>query len=271
MKTIGQYGVSARGWTGLLASLVLGGVSFAQTGEVSPLASGSSTTLQTYQQELQALAQERRSLVEQGATQQQLEAWQQQNAAQFQALQQFAQALAVASALQPMPVPTRVIIPANASSTLRDFMMTRASLANARAQIHNQLLQALPSGASQEQVRAMRQRAEKIFQQQHAADLQLQGQRAQALAAEAAPQPRSVPKLVIPPGATPELQAYLAAENALASDRAQLWNQYLTADPATRQAARQQWQQQNASRLEQLSQLAQDLSNSTSNQEEENK
>ena len=84
--------------------------------------------------------------------------------------------------------------------------------------------------------------------------------------------PRPVPGLAaIPPDATPQMQAYLTARNALAGDQAQIWNQYLTADPATRQAARQQWQQQNASRLEQLSQLAQDLSNSTSNQEEENK
>ena len=278
MKMIGQRQISGPGWMGLLAGLVLsgmGGVMFAQglsqTGEVSPLASGSSPTLAQFEQERQALAQEWQVLVSQGATQQQLEAWRQQHAAQFQAQQQLAQALALASALQPMPVGTGVNAPANASSTLRDFLTTQASLADARARIHNQLLQTMPSGATQEQINAMRQQERRIFQQRHAGDLQLQGRRAQALAAESASQPIRVPgPAVIPPGATPQLQAYLAARNALASDRAQLWNQYLTADPATRQAAMQQWRQQNASRLEQLSQLAQDLSNSTANQDGNN-
>ena len=83
--------------------------------------------------------------------------------------------------------------------------------------------------------------------------------------------PRPVPGLAaIPPNATPQLQAYLTARNALVEARAQLWNQYLTADPATRQAAMQQWRQQNAARLEQLGELAQDLSNSTPNQEGNN-
>jgi hypothetical protein len=66
------------------------------------------------------------------------------------------------------------------------------------------------------------------------------------------------------------LQAYLVARNALASARAQLWNQYLTADPAVRRVAMQQWQQQNAAQIQQLSQLAQALSNSTSTQGPEN-
>jgi hypothetical protein len=66
------------------------------------------------------------------------------------------------------------------------------------------------------------------------------------------------------------LQAFLVARNALASARAQLWNQYLTADPSVRQAAIQQWQQQNAAQIQQLSQLAQALSNPTSTQGAEN-
>jgi hypothetical protein len=274
MKTVGQ--ISGRSWIGLLTGLVLGAITLsravAQTVEVSSSpASGSSATLTAYLQERQTLAQERQALVAEGATPQQLAAWRQQNATQFQALQQLAQTLALSSALQPMPVITQANIPANASSTLADFLTTRASLANARAQIHNQLLQSLPSGASQQQVIAMLQEEEQIFQQQHAGDLQLQGQRAQALASESASTPLRVPgPAVIPDGASPQLQAYLVARNALASARAQLWNQYLTADPAVRRVAMQQWQQQNAAQIQQLSQLAQALSNSTSTQGPEN-
>jgi hypothetical protein len=256
-------------WIGLLAGLVMGGTVFAQKASVAPQTSGSSTTLQTYQQELATLVQQRRALVAQGATQQQLQAWQQQNAPQFAALQQLAQNLAQESALQPLPLRQAVNIPANASSTLTDFLTARTSLANGRAQIHNQLLQTLPQNPSQEQISTMMQEETQLFQQQYATDLQPQLQRAQALAAVSASQPHRVPRRVlIPPNATSQLQAFLTARNAVATNRAQLWNQYLTADPATRQAAMQQWRQQNAGQMEQLRQLAQGLSNSTSNQEE---
>jgi len=158
-------------------------------------------------------------------------------------------------------------IPANASGALKDFLTMQASLANARAQIHNQLLQALPSGASQDQISQMRQQEEQIFQQQHAGDLQFQGKRGQTLAAESGLKPLPVPgPAVIPPNASRQLQAYLTARNTLMSAWVQLWNQYVTADPAIRQAALQQWQQQNAGRLEQLRAQARDLSNSTANQ-----
>jgi hypothetical protein len=278
---------------GLLAGLAMGGTAFAQTGDVSPQTSGSADTLTDplteFQQQRQALFQQWQTLVSQGANDQQLQAWQQQNAPQFQALQQMAQTLAAQSALEPMPLIQQVNIPPNASGippnasgipanasgitanisgTLGDFLTAQTSLANAYAQIHNQLLQALPSEVTQEQVNAMQQQEAQTFQQQNAADLQLQAQRAQTLAAESASQPLPVPgPPVIPPGASPQLQAFLTARNALAANQAQLWNQYLTADPATRDAAMQQWQQQNAGSLLQLRQLAQELSNSTATQE----
>jgi hypothetical protein len=45
----------------------------------------------------------------------------------------------------------------------------------------------------------------------------------------------------------------------------QLQNQYVTATPAVRDAALQQWQQQNDALFQQLQQLAQNLSTSTTN------
>jgi len=242
-------------------------VTHAQTGSISPSTSGSSATLAAFLQEQQALAQEWQTLVSQGATQQQLISWRQQNVAQFQAQQQLAQALAIKSALQPMPVIAEIEIPADASGTLEDFLTTNASLANARAQIHNQFLQALPEEASQEEVGTMQRQEAQIFWQVHALDLQIQRQRAQTLAVESASQPLPVPgATLIPPNATPQFRAYVTARNALARDRAELWNQYVTADPGVRQAAMSQWRQRNASRLEQLQELAQELSNSIANQ-----
>jgi hypothetical protein len=260
----------------LLAGSLLASAAFAQvTGnpvEVSGSSTSTTTTtapsLQTYLQEQRALAREWRTLAAQGATQQQLAGWRQQNATQFQAQQQLAQTLCLESALQPALVIQQVNIPANTSGALADLLTTQAALASARAQIHNQLLQALPSAVTAQQVEAMRQQQAQIFQQQYAADLQLQTQRAQALAAESASQPLRVPgPPVFPPNATPQLQAFLIARNTLAIERAQLWNQYLTADPATRQAAIQQWRQQNAAQFQQLSQLARNISNSTATQE----
>jgi hypothetical protein len=266
-----DWHISGGCWIGLLAAFVMGGTVSAQTGTIPLQESGSSTALQTYRQELASLLQERRSLVSEGATQQQLQAWRRQNAPQLQALQQLAAQLGSPPSLQPKPTTQQANIPANASSTLADFLTNRASLANARAQIYNQLLQTLPQNPSQEQIGAMMQEQRQIFQQQHAGDLQLQAQRAQALAGELASGPLPVPgPVVFPPNATPQLQAFLTARNRLAHDRAQFSNQYSGADPTVRQAAMQQWRQRNASQFEQLRELAQDLSISTPIQEGQN-
>ncbi len=259
------------GWIGLVLSLLVGGLASAQTAGNSPSApdtSGSSSTLQTYLQERRALIQQSHALVAQGATQEQLDAWRQQNAAQFQSLQQLARVIGLQSEMRYLPENLTAHIPANASPTFKAFLATRAILANAHAKIHNQLLQSLPDGATQEQVEAMQQQEGQTFEQQYAGDLQLQAQRAQTLAAEFDSRPMHVPGApVIPPGATPQLAAFLTARNTLAKERAQFWNQTLSDDPKTRQAATQAWQQQNAQRLQQLSQLGQDLSNSTSKEE----
>ena len=66
MKAIFQR--SSLGWIGLAWSLMVGGMVSAQTVENSPQPSGSSSTLQTYLQERQTLAQQWRALVAQGAS-----------------------------------------------------------------------------------------------------------------------------------------------------------------------------------------------------------
>jgi hypothetical protein len=220
--------------------------------------------IQAYQQEQAALAQENQALMAKGATLEQLVAWQQQNAVRFAAQQQKAEAMSVASAMRQIPVSAPLVIPANASQTLKDFLMTQASLANAHAQIHNQIVQQLTaSGQSPTlaQISQMEQQAMQTFQEQHAADLQLQMQRAQALATASEQTVKQVPGPTrIPPNATAQLAAYLTARDQLAREQVQLRNQYVNADPATREAAMEQWQEQNAARFQQLQQQAQNLS-----------
>ncbi len=173
--------------------------------------------------------------------------------------------------LEPIRQVQRVIVPYGAPAAIQAFAEMQATLANARAQIHNQLLESLPAGASQQQIVAMEQQEQEIFHQQYAGDLQLQSERATALAAELESQPIRIPgPPAIPPGATPQVQAFLTSRNALAKEMAQLWNQYIDSTPAARQSAMDQWQQQNAGRLQQLSQLAASASNSTPNQQQQN-
>jgi len=80
-------------------------------------------------------------MVAQGATPQQMAAWQQQNAAAFAAQQQRAQIMGMASSLQPAELISQPPVPANASQTARDCLAAQVTLNNAKAQIHNQLFQ----------------------------------------------------------------------------------------------------------------------------------
>jgi hypothetical protein len=204
------------------------------------------------------------TLVAQGATSQQLAAWRQQNAALFAAQQQRTEAISAATALQPMPTNRQPIIPANASQTLTDFLTAQAMLANARAQIHNQIVQQITaSGQSvtSVQISQMAQQEMQLFQQQHAADLQLQAQRLQTLANESAQTPLPTPPpLLLSPNVSPQLQALLTTKYQLMQERMQLQNQYANAAPSVQQAAMQQWQQLNAGTIRQLQQQAQNLS-----------
>lgn len=213
-----------------------------------------------------ALMQEEAALVAKGATPAQIEAWHQQNAARFAVQQQRAQDMAAQSSLEPMSAPGGPNIPANASQTLKDFLSTQVVLANARAQIHNQLLDAMPLDVTAEQISQMEQQARQLFEQQYGAQLQQQAQRAQTLAKESAPVAMPMPPpLQIPANATPQLAAYLTACDQLMREEIQVRNQHANAASSVTQAAVQQWRQQNAARFQQLQQLAQNLSTPTTN------
>ena len=225
-----------------------------------------SATLQMFLQEQGALVQEEQALMAQGATEQQIKEWRTKNASRLEAQQERAKDMAAESAVESVPVVASPKIPANASPTLKNFLVTQTVLLNARAQIHNQLLQAMPSDVTEEQIAQMQQKEDQLFQQQHGEELQAQTQRAQILTQESRGTPLPVPgPTPIPPNATPQLAAFLTLSDQLMREEMQLHNQYLTATSTVRDAALEQWRQQNAARFEQMQTLAQSMSASTSN------
>ncbi|MDD5201217.1 MAG: hypothetical protein PHC88_15610 [Terrimicrobiaceae bacterium] len=212
------------------------------------------------QGEQQALGMELSALHTEGATPQQLKEWRARNAARFAAQQQRVREMADASALEPMAAVAQPNIPADASPTLRDFLTRQAALANARAQVHNQLLGALPMEVTEAQLREMQQKEAQLFAQQHAGDLKAQSQRARALGEESARTPLAAPgPTEIPQNATLQLQAFLTQRDQLMRERIALWNQTLNADPAARDSALRQLCRQNAARIGQLHALTRSL------------
>jgi hypothetical protein len=257
------------------ATLVLGQVEkSAQTTQqvASPTtaqqASQNQATEQAFQNEQRTLARQQLALVAGGATPQQIKAWNRQNAAQFAQQQQRVQAMATASALQLRPTNRQPRIPPDASPTLKAFLTTQAALANAQAQIHNQLVRqatASGQGLTSAQVGKMEQQEEQLFRQQNAALLNLQAQRSQALANAPVPVMRSSSApLVIPPNATPQMAAFLTTRHQIRQELVQISNQYANATPAVRAAAMQNWYRQNAAQFAQLRQQAQSLSQASS-------
>lgn len=206
-----------------------------------------SATLQTFKQQQQVLAQSFNALMAQGATPQQMAAWQTQNAAALQAQQQRAQALAASSA-QPMPLIQQVVIPADATPEMEEFLTNRATLANNFALQQNQNPTA--TGAA-------------LLQQQNATLLQRQAQLARILATQSQTTIPLPPPVQIPANATSQTAAYLTLRNQLMREQLQVQNQYAAAAPAVAEAALQQWRQTNASRFQQLQQLTQNTRPST--------
>ena len=241
-----------------------------------------SSQLQAFQAEQHALAGEMRNLIAQGATPDQIMAWRQQNQARITAQHKLAQAISASQPARPIAYITDVNIPAGASQTKEDFLTARATLFNSArdlngplasrccrpfsaratlfnswAQLHNQQLQS--SGTVNDSQVAV------AFQQQDAAALQTQAQRAQVVAAESDQQVQAVPPpVVMPKGATAQMQSFFTLRDKLRRDLIQLHNQNTSSTPAVRQAALQQWLRQNAGRVQQLRQQARKLSATSS-------
>ena len=211
-----------------------------------------------FQQQRQALFAERQALVEQGATPQQVQTWQQQNITRFAALDQQSQDLAAVQPQSSLSVNPKANIPADASPQMKEFLQNQATLVKNFAQLHNQL-QSVNSPASKEA-------ALTLGLQQNQTLVQRQMQLNQMLTQQGQVAPGSfTASLPTPPNATPQMKVFLTARAQLVREQIQLWSQYATANAQVRQAALKQWRQQNAARLAQLNQLAQSLPTTTGN------
>jgi hypothetical protein len=187
-----------------------------------------------------------------------LESWDRQNAAQFSQQQQRAQSMATSSASQPQLTNLKPNIPAGASPELKAYLTAQAALSNARAQLHNQLVGQAGQSLTSAQMAAVGHQENVLFQQQNLALLNLQAQRSRALAGGLVPAMAASPApLVIPPGASSQMAAFLKTRYQIRQGLAQLEKQYAHASQAEREAALENWYQQNAGQFALMRQQAQ--------------
>ncbi len=102
------------------------------------------------------------------------------------------------------------------------------------------------------------------FRQENAALLQRQRELAPILAQQGRSPFAASSSFQIPQYASPQMAAYLTERNLLMRDQNTVMDQHRTDPPLARQAALQQWRQQNVVRLEQLQQEAQALTQNLS-------
>lgn len=140
--------------------------------------------------------------------------------------------------------------PPNASPEMKEFMENRAKLLDAMSKMRGQNT----TSADLTQ-----------FHQQNETLLKRQAELARQMAAQQDQKPLAEPPpLTLPPNVTPELQAFLTTRDKVMRSRIEMMNLYRTADPKTRQAAMQDWQQKNASLLQQMRDQAQALAKTNS-------
>jgi hypothetical protein len=160
--------------------------------------------------------------------------------------------IARSGVVQGTPFAPHTNIPSEASPEMKEFLQNRIVLEGKMAQLR----QGSSHGLSPEALAK--------FRQENANLLTRQSQLAQIIAREQIQRPLIMPPpLQIPPNASPQLQAYLRAEDGLTRDRIMFLNQHRNDDLTTRQAAMQKWRQQNESRYQQLEQMAQALAQNT--------
>jgi len=179
--------------------------------------------------------------------------FQQQNADLLKRQAQLAQVIAQQQTVV-LPMPPPLQIQANASTQLQAYLTARDSLMRDEIAFTNQHLNddAVTKAAALQQWRT--QNATRIQNIQQLGQT-LSDQQAKTLS----PIP---PPLQLPPNASPQLQAYLTARDQLARDEIAFTNQHLSDAPAVKEAAIQQWKTQNATRIQNLQQLAQAVSTS---------
>ncbi|HUB68498.1 MAG TPA: hypothetical protein VL981_13520 [Candidatus Methylacidiphilales bacterium] len=144
--------------------------------------------------------------------------------------------------------PAHPVIPPNASPEMKEFLQNQAALSDKMEQLRKQS----PTGELSPQQFIQ-------FRQQNADLIKRQSQLAQIVAQQESKNTIVAPATRVPPNASPQLKAYLAARDQLIQDQIAFMNQHRTDSFTVQQTAMKQWRQQNASRFQQLQQLAQAL------------
>ena len=185
----------------------------------------------------------------------------------LQAQLQILQAVAIASALQPMQVFMEVDIPADTLTTLDDLLIAQIRLrerlrADTQSSPKRDALQSHP-GAGESDGRAGRSHlpssTAQLCKARSSGRKPCRAVRIADLCKFRRPSP-------IPANASSTMQAFLALRQVRSSSVSGSIGMSMSAPvPARRDSAMRQWEQQNASQFQQLRQLAQNLSNSTGN------
>lgn len=150
-------------------------------------------------------------------------------------------------------------LPANATPEMKEFLQNRQTLMEKMAELRQQN----PNGAPNANTFAQ-------FQQQNAALLQRQHQLMGIISQQQGQNGAGGPimgvpgQTSVPANASPQLKAFLTDRNQLMQDQTAFLSQHQNDDPQVRQAAMQQWRQQNAARFQQLQQEALALGKATS-------
>jgi len=152
-------------------------------------------------------------------------------------------------AMSPMVRPT---LPPNATPEMKEFYQNRTTLMEKMAELRKQNPNNT-NGPPDQSIIAQ-------FQQENAALLARQRELAQVIGQQQAKNPMpEPPPLQIPPNASPQMKDYLTARDQLMRDQIAFMNQHRTDESSARQAAMEQWRQQNTARFQQLQQQSQAL------------
>jgi len=144
--------------------------------------------------------------------------------------------------------PAHPPIPPDATPEMKEFLENQATLADKMAKLRGNN----PNTALTPKDFA-------LFREENSELLDRQNELAKIIAQQQKANTVSVPEQATPPGASPQMQAYLKARESLMRDEIAFMNQHGTDSLAERQAAMLKWRKQNATRFQQLEQMAQAL------------
>ena len=255
MNKLGRYFVIGVVMFSLSVTSSCGQTSSSPNGASQQMLQQQSTIL-GYQREQSALGAEYRTLVNSGASAEQIQRWIENNTSRIQAQAGRANTMTLASGSNGLPVGGTTRLPSEVTSAASNYVSNQGVLNRLVAPPSmrvNALVSGSTSSLSQTQAVEASSSSLKTILQENASALNQQRQLAATLA-EASIQQRPFPwsPATIPSGASPEVISFLRSRNQLSQQYAQFQMQYATSNVTTRAAAMVQWRKQNAALILQL-------------------